>query len=476
MATRSIRLVAGLVAALAAACGGGDGDDDGGGGGAVCGDSQVGAGEQCDDGNTTSGDGCSATCQLEGDAVCGDGVVATSEGCDDGDTEPGDGCDAGCAVEDGWSCSGEPSVCVEDVPLVPDGSCAAPFPIELTLDEGFLIGEPTGDTTGGTDQVGEETCNGFDSGAGFDHIWQLTLTEASDVYLLGDESSTFDTVFRVLASPCDLASELPEFPGADGCDDRDGATEFMVYVGLPAGTYYVVLDGFTADDFGAYSFFVAVEPTRCGDGALDDFEFCDDGNLVDGDGCNARCEPEDGFTCDLGEPSVCTPDAGRAPAAGDLVLNEFMAADNVSDTNCDGSTQGNADEFVELVNVSGDTLNLTGVTIADAVTTRHVFGALSVPAGKAVVVWGGGAPACVGVTRFEKASTGQLGLNDNGDTITVATAGGAPLVAVTYGQAALNVSSNLSPDVTGTSYALHSAVPGAVGSFSPGRRADSTAF
>jgi cysteine-rich repeat protein len=28
----------------------------------VCGDTMVGPGEQCDDGNTTSGDGCSASC------------------------------------------------------------------------------------------------------------------------------------------------------------------------------------------------------------------------------------------------------------------------------------------------------------------------------------------------------------------------------------------------------------------------------
>ncbi|MBI5609722.1 MAG: SUMF1/EgtB/PvdO family nonheme iron enzyme [Deltaproteobacteria bacterium] len=33
---------------------------------AVCGDSAIGPGEMCDDGNSSSGDGCSATCQVEG--------------------------------------------------------------------------------------------------------------------------------------------------------------------------------------------------------------------------------------------------------------------------------------------------------------------------------------------------------------------------------------------------------------------------
>lgn len=46
--------------------------------------------------------------------VCGDGVViGGAEGCDDGDTDPDDGCDELCQVEDGFSCTGEPSVCVE---------------------------------------------------------------------------------------------------------------------------------------------------------------------------------------------------------------------------------------------------------------------------------------------------------------------------------------------------------------------------
>jgi cysteine-rich repeat protein len=37
----------------------------GAGDGAVCGDGKIEAGEECDDGNTTSGDGCSATCVME---------------------------------------------------------------------------------------------------------------------------------------------------------------------------------------------------------------------------------------------------------------------------------------------------------------------------------------------------------------------------------------------------------------------------
>jgi cysteine-rich repeat protein len=62
----------------------------------VCGDGCLGEGEECDDGNTTGGDGCSATCETE---VCGDGKVDEGEECDDGNTADGDGCSATCTVE-----------------------------------------------------------------------------------------------------------------------------------------------------------------------------------------------------------------------------------------------------------------------------------------------------------------------------------------------------------------------------------------
>eukprot|EP01116_Phalansterium_solitarium_P004652 TRINITY_DN156_c0_g1_i3.p1 TRINITY_DN156_c0_g1~~TRINITY_DN156_c0_g1_i3.p1 ORF type:complete len:2233 (+),score=811.24 TRINITY_DN156_c0_g1_i3:424-7122(+) len=86
----------------------------------ICGDGLVVGNETCDDGNTVSGDGCSATCQLESNwnctktaptvciPVCGDGVVVGSEGCDDGNRVNGDGCDSSCNVETGWACSATP--------------------------------------------------------------------------------------------------------------------------------------------------------------------------------------------------------------------------------------------------------------------------------------------------------------------------------------------------------------------------------
>ena len=62
----------------------------------VCGDGYLDWGEQCDDGNTLPGDGCSPHCGL---GNCGDGVLGLGEDCDDGNTISGDGCSAGCLRE-----------------------------------------------------------------------------------------------------------------------------------------------------------------------------------------------------------------------------------------------------------------------------------------------------------------------------------------------------------------------------------------
>ena len=43
---------------------------------------------------------------------------------------------------------------------------------------------------------------------------------------------------------------------------------------------------------------------KCDEG-FDGCEECDDGNLIDGDGCNLNGLIEDGYEC-IGEPSVCT--------------------------------------------------------------------------------------------------------------------------------------------------------------------------
>lgn len=88
------------------------------GNGGPCGNGFLDPEEQCDDGNTVSGDGCNALCQVEANwicpvpgqpcqniAICGNGVLTSNETCDDGNTVSGDGCSADCqTIEPGWVC------------------------------------------------------------------------------------------------------------------------------------------------------------------------------------------------------------------------------------------------------------------------------------------------------------------------------------------------------------------------------------
>jgi len=63
----------------------------------VCGNGVVEGDEQCDDGNTVSRDGCSATCTIEAvSALCEDGEVQVSVPCNDDDDQ--DDVFGGCGV------------------------------------------------------------------------------------------------------------------------------------------------------------------------------------------------------------------------------------------------------------------------------------------------------------------------------------------------------------------------------------------
>jgi cysteine-rich repeat protein len=85
----------------------------------TCGNKIKEGSEQCDDGNTVTGDGCSPFCRLEPQCpatggpcttACGDGLLLpidkmNGQECDDGDTVSGDGCSADCKIEAGYKCT-----------------------------------------------------------------------------------------------------------------------------------------------------------------------------------------------------------------------------------------------------------------------------------------------------------------------------------------------------------------------------------
>ena len=137
----------------------------------VCGDGAIAGSEACDDGNTTSGDGCSATCTTESGytcsgmpsmctngSECGNSMLDVNENCDDGNMSSGDGCSATCTTEMGWMCTGLPSMCTRDP------SCGNGM-VEGTevCDDGNLV---SGDGCTATCQV-EITQAGFDVMGGY---------------------------------------------------------------------------------------------------------------------------------------------------------------------------------------------------------------------------------------------------------------------------------------------------------------------
>jgi cysteine-rich repeat protein len=291
--------------------------------------------ETCDDGNTASGDGCSATCQTETPPnKCGNGAIDGTEGCDDGNTTAGDGCSQACVVEMDWMCTGAPSQCTM-ITMATDGTCALPNMIALT-GTGTLTGMGSGDTSTATatDQVMQARCDTYPTDdRAADQIWTFTTTDVRDVTITLDApGSNDDATLRLTTVPCDLTSSVAAEPGDDGCVDAgfSGDGEEMIQSALPAGTYYIVVDGYAVDDVGPYTLSISAAPSTCGDGTVDSLEGCDDHNATVGDGCDARCQIETGYAC-TGTPSTC-----HAITCGDGLVDDGEDCDDHNTATGDG--------------------------------------------------------------------------------------------------------------------------------------------
>ncbi|MFP2930211.1 DUF4215 domain-containing protein [Pyxidicoccus sp. 3LG] len=225
-------------------------------GGLLCGDGTRQTTEQCDDGNATGGDGCSAdcsaietgwSCDTPGEPCvrttgCGNGRVEAPEVCDDRNITSGDGCSATCAVEPGYNC---PST---------GGRCRA-------ARCGDLI------------KAGEEECEDGNAMNGDGCNSSCRLEPGYKCPTNGQ--------------PCvrtTCGDEVVE--GTEQCDDGnnnmgDGCSPLCVREPrCTNGTCQAV----------------------CGDGVMlpnSTTEQCDDGNTRANDGCSPTCRFEEGFACVL---------------------------------------------------------------------------------------------------------------------------------------------------------------------------------
>lgn len=251
--------------------GAGEGGPDGGVVIEGCGDGIVQVQEACDDGNSVSGDGCSASCgALEQDfacpspgeacvttVACGDGQVTGNELCDDGNQAPDDGCSANCrTVEPGWSC------------LVPGLRCEA-----SACGDGTVAGFEECDFAGST--VGCTECK-IDDGHDCDDLGCEPVVCGDDYVERGEQ--------------CEDGNMRP----FDGC-------------------FNCRLEPICSD---------GVCQSACGDGQRFEDEECDDGNSRNGDGCSFTCKIEAGY--------ACTPELAAPPEtlALPVIFRDFIGDDN----------------------------------------------------------------------------------------------------------------------------------------------------
>ncbi|HUS64953.1 MAG TPA: lamin tail domain-containing protein, partial [Kofleriaceae bacterium] len=141
----------------------------------------------------------------------------------------------------------------------------------------------------------------------------------------------------------------------------------------------------------------------------------------------------------------------RIASAGDLLFNEVLSdppgvegADIDGDASCDGLRDSDDDEFIELVNVTDEVLDLSGVRVRDklpAEVERHVFAAgTRLAPGEAILLYGApvgsaSSPWCAALAGVQvvSASGGTgLHLNNAGDTVTLLDAGGAVIGTFQY--------------------------------------------
>ncbi len=164
-----------------------------------------------------------------------------------------------------------------------------------------------------------------------------------------------------------------------------------------------------------------------------------------------------------------------------VLINEIHAdpaSDISGDANQDGIRESTNDEFVEIVNRTSSDIDVSGWTISDAFSTRHVFPLGSIIyANCSVVVFGGGSPTGdFGYGLVQTASTGSLGLNNTGDTVTLSN-GMDVGDEVTYGtEGGDNQSLTRDPDLS-DAWVKHSVAAGSGGAqFSPGTMIDGTNY
>jgi hypothetical protein len=141
----------------------------------------------------------------------------------------------------------------------------------------------------------------------------------------------------------------------------------------------------------------------------------------------------DGDTDDVG------PSCGTVVNGPDmLVINEVLINPGTADVNCDDDPSNTQDEFVEIVNITSDPLDLSGVQLltgesGSTLDLIHSFGAWCLEPKQGVVLFGGGSPAICEEQSSVNTSDKGLSLNNAAGHVVKLVAGdGAEVDSMTY--------------------------------------------
>jgi hypothetical protein len=164
---------------------------------------------------------------------------------------------------------------------------------------------------------------------------------------------------------------------------------------------------------------------------------CENYNPAETDGLDGVDLPEEILNCE-----------GAPPVGGDLFINEVHSApkSGVDDSNCDGVSVSDQEEFVEIVNASDHVVSLSGVGVAVNGTVKTTLVGCLQP-GNGMVVYGGGSPNCSMGSSFALVSSKTLSISNSGAQVSIQFQG-ADLDSVNTPSLS-GVSYTRSPDFTG---------------------------
>jgi cysteine-rich repeat protein len=123
-------------------------------------------------------------------------------------------------------------------------------------------------------------------------------------------------------------------------------------------------------DFKHGGAFLTIDLGVCGDGKAEEYEECDDANLVNGDGCSSECVIEDGWICEK-SPSECTQYGDNKPAIVNVLEDVEINVDLYDDSengDCSPSSSGSCNLraaliYAQTLDKAAVTINYAGVTV-----------------------------------------------------------------------------------------------------------------